>query len=286
MRVLLPVFCLLIAILSVSSGAALAKGLFATLGPLGTTAARVTVAAILMVVLLRGWRVRITRGNWLPLAIYGAALGGMNLFFFIALTTLPLGIASAIEFMGPLSVAVIYSRSRMDYVWAGLAAIGLLLLMPLGDGPGSLDPVGILWALASAACWALYIICGRRAGEQHGTQAVALGMVIAAVLAAPFGVVEAGTALFDIGLLPVIILLALLTSAIPITLEMIALQRLPTRTFGVLLSVEPAISSGMGFVMLGEALTRTQMLAVALVVIACAGAAWSARPQPPVAPKI
>ena len=284
MRVFLPVLWLLVAILSVSLGAALAKSLFAALGPMGTTAARVSVAAILMVVLLRGWRARITRGNWMPLVIYGAALGGMNLFYFIALTTLPLGITSAIEFLGPLSVAVWFSRSRMDYVWSALAALGLLLLMPFGDGADALDPVGMLWALASAACWALYIIYGRHAGQQHGTQAVALGMAISALIALPFGIAEAGTALLDIGILPMVLLLALLTSAIPITLEMMALQQLPPRSFGVLLSVEPAIGTMIGFGILSETLTGAQTMAVGLVVIACAGAAWSARPLPPAAP--
>ena len=274
-----PILCLLLAIVSMAAGAAFAKSLFPVLGAMGTTAARAAIGALIVFVLLRGWRARLTRENWKPLAIYGVTLGGMNLFFFISLTTLPLGVASAIEFLGPLSVSVIFSRTRMDYLWAALAALGLLLLMPFAGSADALDPVGICWALASAACWALYIVYGRRAGEQHGRQAVALGMTAAALVIAPFGIVEAGPALFDIGVLPAILALAILSSAIPISLEMISLQGLPPRTFGVLLSIEPAISAVIGFVLLGELLTGVQMLAIGLVVIACAGAAASARPD-------
>lgn len=273
----IPILCLLLAIVSMAAGAAFAKSLFPVMGATGTTAARAVMGALIVFVLLRGWRARLTRDNWKPLAIYGVTLGGTNLFFFISLTTLPLGIASAIEFLGPLSVSVIFSQTRKDYFWAALAVLGLVLLMPIAGSPDALDPIGICWALASAACWALYIVYGRQAGEQHGQQAVALGMTAAALVIAPLGVAEAGPALFDIALLPTIIALAVLSSAIPISLEMISLQGLPPRTFGVLLSIEPAISAVIGFVLLDEALTIRQMFAIAFVVIACAGAAASAR---------
>jgi len=271
--------------LSISTGAALAKGLFPVFGPLGTTAVRFVIAALIMVIVLRGWRAKITRENWSSLALYGAMLCGLNICFYMALTRLPLGIASAIEFMGPLAVSVIYSSSRKDYLWAALALVGLLLLMPLGGSADGLDPIGILWALASAVCWALYIVFGQKAGVQHGAQTSALGMVIAALIAFPIGAAEAGEALFRFDLLPLVILVALMTSAIPMSLEMFSLQRLPTRTFGVLLSIEPVIGAVVGFVVLKEALTIVQACAIALVVIACAGASQSARPKPPVPPQ-
>ena len=282
---LVPICGLLVAMLSISTGAALAKGLFPVFGPLGTAAVRFVIAALVMVMVLRGWRARITRENWPSLVLYGTMLCGLNVCFYMALTRLPLGIASAIEFTGPLAVSVIYSSSRKDYLWAALAMVGLLLLMPLGESPHALDPIGILWALASAICWGLYIIFGQRAGAQHGTQTAALGMVIAALIAFPIGAAEAGEALFRFDLLPLVILVALMTSAIPMSFEMFSLQRLPTRTFGVLLSIEPVIGAVVGFVVLHEALTVLQACAIALVVIACAGASRSARSKPIVPPQ-
>lgn len=283
--ILLPISGLLVAMLSISTGAAIAKGLFPILGAQGTTAVRFAVALPIMFILLRGWRARITQDNWRVLGTYGVTLCGMNLFFYIAMKTLPLGVTSAIQFMGPLSVSVLFSRSGRDLAWAALAAAGLLLLAPLTASPDALDPVGILWALGSATCWALYIVYGQKAGLQHGTQTAALGMAIAALVAFPFGVAEAGSSLLDIDLLPLIVTVALLSSAIPITLEMFSLQRLPTRTFGVLMSIEPVIGALVGFIVLHEALTMRQMLAIALVVAACAGAALSARPKVEVPPQ-
>ncbi len=278
---LLPILCLLIAMLSISTGAALAKGLFPVLGVPGTNAVRFVVAALIMMIVLRGWRARITRDNWPSLTIYGVTLCGMNLSFYMALKTLPLGIASAIEFMGPLTVSILYSNSRKDYFWAALAAAGLLLLMPItGAGAGAgLDPFGMMWAVSSAVCWALYIVFGLRAGKHHGAQTPALGMVVAALIALPFGAVEASEVVLRVDIIPLIFIVALLSSAIPISLEMFSLQRLPTRTFGVLLSIEPAIGALVGFVFLTEALASQQILAIGLVVMACAGASYSARPR-------
>jgi inner membrane transporter RhtA len=283
-NILLPICGLLIAMVSFSSGAALAKGLFPALGALGTATIRLVFAAIIMLVVLRAWRARITRHNWVALAIYGVTLCSMNLCFYMALTTLPLGVTSAIEFLGPLSVSVIFSNNRRDIIWAALAALGLLLMMPLTGARAGLDPVGIMWALASAACWALYIIYGLKAGSHHGTRTAALGMGIAAVIAVPFGVFEAGPSLLDVNLLPLVAAVAILSGALPFTLEMFSLQRLPARTFGVLLSIEPAFGALAGFVVLDEALTLIQVLAIALIVMACVGAALSARPKTPIVP--
>jgi inner membrane transporter RhtA len=281
--ILLPIFGLLISMASITSGAALAKALFPVLGAQGTTTVRLAVGALIMLVALRGWRAHITKDNWHALAIYGLTLCGMNLMFYIAMATLPLGITSAIQFLGPLAVSVIYSRSRKDFVWATLAAIGLLLLLPLTDSTDALDPAGIMWALASAVCWALYIVYGQKAGSQHGNQTAALGMTIAALVAFPFGVAEAGASMLRVDLLPLILAVAILSSAIPFSLEMFSLQRLPARTFGVLMSIEPVIGTLVGYVILREALTGIQSLAIVLVVAACAGASLTARPAKPCA---
>lgn len=283
--VLLPVCSLLIAMLCIQSGASLAKSLFPVIGALGTTAVRLVIAAVILFFMLRGWRARITRHNWTTLAIYGVTLAGMNLMFYLSVTRLPLGIAAAIEFMGPLTVSVVFSKTRRDLAWAGIAAIGLLLLLPLtGVSPG-LDPIGICWALGAAVCWGLYIVYGQKAGSQHGTQTAALGMVIAALIALPFGVAEAGAGLLDVHLLPIALTVAVMSSAIPFTLEMFALRRLPARTFGTLMSIEPAIGALVGIVVLAEALSTTQWLAIALIVIASAGASMSASRSAEIASK-
>lgn len=278
---LLPVCGLLIAMLSIQSGASLAKSLFPVLGALGTTTLRLIIAAVIMCMLLRAWRARITRGNWTTLAIYGVTLAGMNLMFYLAVMRLPLGIAAALEFTGPLAVSVIWSRNRTDLAWVGMAAIGLLLLMPLTSATQGLDPVGIAWALGAAACWALYIVYGRKAGMQHGTQTAALGMTLAAFVALPFGVAEAGSSLLDISVLPIALAVAVMSSAIPYTLEMFALRRLPTRTFGTLMSIEPVMGALVGRAFLGELLTTTQWLAIALIVIASACASLSGHSDVP-----
>lgn len=283
--VLVPIFALLVAMLSITFGAALAKGLFPALGAQGTTTVRLAVSAIIMLVALRGWHARITRDNWAVLAVYGMTLCGMNLMFYIAMTTLPLGVTSAIQFLGPLSVSIAYSHNRRDLVWAALAAIGLLLLLPLTESAAALDFRGILWALGSAVCWGLYIIYGQKAGSQHGMQTAALGMTIAALVAFPFGVADAGVAMLQVNLLPLIVAVALLSGAIPFTLEMFSLQRLPARTFGVLMSIEPVIGALVGFLVLREALTVIQLLAIATVVVACAGASMSVRKKPAVPPQ-
>jgi inner membrane transporter RhtA len=269
--VLLPVCGLLVALISIQSGAALAKSLFPVLGVLGTTSVRLVLGAIVLALFLKPWRARLTANNWLPLLVYGVSLSAMNITFYLAIVTLPLGVASAIQFLGPLTVAVVYSRRPSDFAWAALAGAGLLLLTQLDGSLRGLDPEGVLWALAAATSWALYIVFGQKAGAHHGTQTASLGMIIAALIALPIGIAEAGPSLGRIDLLPIALAVAVLSSAIPFSLEMSAMRQLPARSFGTLMSLEPVIGAFVGLIFLQEALTLIQWLAISCIVIASIG---------------
>ena len=272
----LPIGLLLIAMASIQLGASLAKSLFPAVGAAGATALRLGFATVLLAVAFRPWRMRIERAQWPPLLVYGAALGLMNLLFYKALETIPLGIAISLEFTGPLAGALFGSR-RLRYVgWVALAVAGLLLLLPKGQGQ-ALDPLGMAYALGAGLCWALYILFGQKAGAEHGPQTVALGSIIAAVVAVPFGVAHAGADLLSPALVPVALGVALLSTAIPYSLEMVALTRLPTRTFGMLMSLEPAFGAMSGLVFLHEQLTGQQWLAIGAIILASAGTAMTAR---------
>jgi len=274
----LPIGLMLIAMLSVQSGAAVAKGLFPLVGAEGATTLRNGLSALLMVVIWRPWRAKITRKNAGPLLGYGLVLGTMNLTFYMALRTVPLGLAVAIEFVGPLTVAVVQSRRPIDFVWIALAVLGLALLLPLGRLSTGLDPVGVGFALVAAVCWGLYIVLGQRAGAEHGgMMTVAIGSLIAATLVTPFGVAHAGARLVSPAVLPLGLAVAMLSSAIPYSLEMYALTRIPTRIFGVLMSLEPAVGALSGFLINGERLRPLQLLAIAAVMLASIGTVATSR---------
>ena len=189
----------------------------------------------------------------------------------MSLRSVPLGIAVALEFTGPLAVAIYTSRRPIDFIWIGLAITGLLLLIPFGESTQGIDPVGAGYALSAGVCWALYILYGQRAGADNGVQTAALGVIIAALFFAPIGVYHAGAALLTPGLIPIAIGVALMSTALPYTLEMIALTRMPTRTFGTLMSMEPALAAISGMVFLGETLTFTQTLALCSIIAASMG---------------
>ncbi len=274
--VLLPAIAVVAGIVSLSIGTSFAERLFPVVGAQGTTALRVSFAAVLLTIIWRPWRRRLTRRDAIAVGIYGLILGVMNLAFYLALRTIPFGIAVAIEFMGPLSVAALSSRRASDFLWIGFAMVGLSQLLPFSGASRHLDPVGLAFAGAAGVAWAGYIVCGERAGRLRGVDSVALGAVLAAVVVLPFGMVEARGALLDPAVLAMGLGVALLSSAIPYSLEMYALQRLPRQTFGILLSVEPAISALAGLAILGERLSPTQWLAIGSIVVASIGSAASA----------
>jgi inner membrane transporter RhtA len=274
---LLPVGALLLSIVSFQFGAILAKQLFATIGAQGTTAMRLGLGALILWLIRRPWRHLTGRNDWASLVGYGLTIGVMNLVFYLSLRTIPLGIAVTLEFLGPLAIALFGSRRALDLVWVALAIAGLALLLPYRASAQALDPVGVAYALAAGVCWAIYILLGRRAGAAFGSDAVALGSAIGALVAVPVGFAHAGTALFTLSVLPFAIGVAVLSSAFPYSLEMYALTRLPARTIGILVSVEPAAGAVLGLVFLHEHLDTLQWLAIGAIVVASMGAVFGAR---------
>ncbi|MGO4766181.1 EamA family transporter [Cupriavidus sp. 2KB_3] len=280
-QTLLAVLALIGSMASLCVGTSFAKSLFGVLGAQGTTALRVGFSALILLCVWRPWRFPLTRANARAIALYGAALGATNLLFYMSLRTVPLGLAIAIEFTGPLTVAVLSSRRAIDFLWIGCAVTGLLLLLPLGASTAHLDPVGIGYALAAGVGWALYIVFGQMAGNAHGGQATSLGLTMAALVTLPFGLAHAGTTMFSPSLLLAGLAVGLLSSAIPYSLEMVALKRLPRRTFGILLSMEPAMGALAGLAFLHEQLMPIQWVAIAAIIVASVGCtATSRRPAP------
>ncbi len=276
---LLPISVLLVAMVSIQSGASLAKSLFPLVGAEGTTALRLGLAALILTLLMRPWQARLTLRSGRALLAYGLALGSMNLLFYLSLARIPLGIAVALEFTGPLALALFASRRLLDFLWIGLAVAGLWLLLPDRSAQAPLDPIGMLLALGAGVCWALYILFGQQAGALHGAHTVSLGTLVAALLVLPIGLWSNGSALFQLQLLPLALGVAVLSSALPYSLEMIALTRLPARTFSILMSLEPAIAALSGLLFLSERLSWNQWLAIGAIICASAGAAATSRPK-------
>jgi inner membrane transporter RhtA len=270
-----PPALVLLGVISIQVGAALAKQLFTLAGASGTVALRLVFAAVVLVLL---WRPspRIGRRMLLTAIGYGVVLGAMNLLFYQAIERIPLGAAVTIEFLGPLAVAVIGSRRWVDGLWALLAAAGVLLLT---RADGGLVWTGVVFALLAGVCWGSYILVAASLGSQSTDgQGLALAMVFAALVVIPFGAGDLGTALLD----PVVLLaglgVALLSTVVPHSLELEALRRIPPRVFGILMSLEPAVAALAGLVLLGEALRPLQWVAVCCVVLASAGATRTAKP--------
>ena len=273
----LPILVILIAMVSIQSGASLAKSLFPLVGAPGVTALRLALGTLILVIIFKPWRLHFTAEQRLPLLLYGLALGAMNYLFYLSIQRIPLGIAVALEFTGPLAVALFGSRRPLDFVWVILAVLGLWFLLPLGQDVAQVDLTGALLALGAGACWAVYILTGQRAGEEHGPATVAMGSLIAAVVFVPLGMLQASDTLFQWSLLPLGLAIAVLSTALPYSLEMIALTRMPTRTFGTLMSMEPALAALSGMIFLGETLTSTQTLALGAIILASMGSTLTMR---------
>ena len=271
-----PIYAVLLAIISVQCGAAIAKTLFPAIGAAGTASIRIGISAIILLLAYRPNLKQITPNQWKIVIPYGLSLGAMNLIFYLGIERIPIGLAVTLEFVGPLLVAIIGSRRLIDYCWVLLAAIGIALIAPWSNK--NVDLLGVIFALLAGGFWAAYIVLGGKVSKiMNGGQAVSTGMLFAAILILPFGFYENGLANLTPKFLGMGVALALLSSAIPFTLEMKALGQLPPRTFSILMSLEPAAASICAFIFLQEHLSFYEILAVVCVVTASVGSTLTAK---------
>jgi inner membrane transporter RhtA len=275
--IVVPILAVVAAMAAFQVGAALAKDLFPAIGPTGAAALRLLFGSLMLLALVRPWR------NWpkdAPLASMlglGLAMAGAIQMFYLAIDHLPLGIAIAIQFLGPLAIAVFGSRRAIDFLWAVLAAVGVWCLVAAGASGERIDPIGVAWAIGAGASWAGYILLGRRVTASFGNATAAIAVSIAAIIIIPIGYASAGAAIFSIDLIPLALLVALFSAAIPFSLEFFAMPRMPPRVFAVFMSIEPAFGVLFGFLILHENLTPVQIAGIAMVIVAAAGAAAGAR---------
>lgn len=266
-----PLPAVLLAIISVQSGAAIAKGLFPEIGAAGTASLRIGISAIILLIAYRPNFKRLTISQWKAVVPYGLCLGAMNIIFYYSIERIPIGLAVTLEFIGPLLLAIVGSKRVIDFLWVFLAAAGILLIAPFNDK--GVDLTGMLLALVAGGFWAAYILLGGKISKiMDGGKAVATGMVFASILVVPFGIFSAGLSNLTPSFLGLGIALALLSSAIPFTLEMNALKVLPAKTFSILMSLEPAFAAICALIFLGEYLLFHEVIAVICVVTASAGA--------------
>jgi inner membrane transporter RhtA len=266
-------------IISVQLGAAVAKSLFDSLGPGGTVFLRIAFAALVLFLLVRPKLGGHDRAGYLVAGLFGLTLAGMNFSIYLAFDRIPLGVAVTLEFVGPLGVAVAGSRQLLDLRWVVLAAAGILLLAPLSVlGGMDLDPVGVAFALLAGCLWASYILLSARTGSAFpGGTGLVIALCVGTFVLFPFGIAGAGYALLDPKLLLAGFGVAMLSSAIPYSLELEALRKLPARVFGVLMSLDPAVAALAGLVVLGERLEMRAVAAIIFVTIAAAGASLFGR---------
>jgi inner membrane transporter RhtA len=273
----LPSLALLGSQISVNLGAAVAKNLFGVIGVEAITAFRVGFSALLLLAIFRPWRFPLARRDVVNLLVYGTVMGMMNLLIYRAFNRIPIGIAVAIEVTGPLLVALLSSRRPRNIASCALAVFGLYLLLPLSSGAAPVDPVGVAYAFGAAACWALYIVFGKRASSLRGGQAVAWGMLVASLFIVPIGVAYAGQSVLTPAIVFTGLAIAVLSSAVPYSFEIVALRGLPQGLFGMLSSAAPAVSALAAMLVLGERLGLMQWIAIGCMVLASAGSATSAR---------
>lgn len=271
------------AVISVQIGSAVATHIFTSVGPPGATLLRVGVGAIILLIL---WRPRLGRHDghaYRDAILFGLTTAAMNLSFYSAISRIPLGIAVTLEFLGPLSLAVLGSRRALDLLWVGFAACGVLLLTPIGGH--SIDPIGLLLALLAGTFWALYILFSARVGRAFtGGNGLAIALLAGGIALVPVGVLSAGPRLLDGRVLLIGVAVGLLSAVVPYSLEMEALRTIPTRLFGVLMSTEPAVGALVGLILLRQFLDLRAVVAIILIMAASIGAtrssAESAVPPP------
>ena len=272
----------MVSLITLCAGTSLAKGLFPFVGAEGTTTYRLVFSTLLLMAFWRPWRRAWTWADVPILVLFGATLGLMNLLFYNAIKTVPFGLAIAVEFTGPLAVALWSSKKPLDFVWIVLAVAGMGLILPLGNASGAdmqaaaIDPVGIAYALGAGACWAVYIVVGQRVADRIGAFATPMGMLVAALLVTPVGISVAGSSLLNPEWMLAGLGIALLSSAIPYSLEMYSLKHLPKQTFSILLSLEPAVGALAGWLVLSEQLSTQQLGAIGLIMAASMGSAMTA----------
>jgi len=272
----------MVSLITLCAGTSLAKGLFPFVGAEGTTTYRLVFSTLLLMAFRRPWRRAWTWADVPILVLFGATLGLMNLLFYSAIKTVPFGLAIAVEFTGPLAVALWSSKKPLDFVWIVLAVAGMGLILPLGNTmgaglqTGAIDPVGIAYALGAGACWAVYIVVGQSVADRIGAFATPMGMLVAALLVTPVGISVAGSSLLNPEWMLAGLGIALLSSAIPYSLEMYSLKHLPKQTFSILLSLEPAVGALAGWLVLSEQLSTQQLGAIGLIMAASMGSAITA----------
>jgi inner membrane transporter RhtA len=266
-----PVGLVLAGGISVQFGGAVAVSVMPRVGALGIVTLRLAFAALVLLAVCRPKLRGHSRADWGTVVAFGVVMAGMNGLFYQSVARIPMGPAVTLEVLGPLALSVIASRRAVNLIWAGLALCGVFLLG--GGGFSGLDPAGVAYALGAGAMWAAYIVFSARTGRRFPqADGLALAMVVAAVVFLPLGIVESGTKLVEPGTLALGAVVALMSSVLPYTLELLALRRLPAHTFAILMSLEPAIASVAGFLVLSQALSIAEALAISLVIAASMGA--------------
>ncbi|ADD79576.1 EamA family transporter [Candidatus Riesia pediculicola] len=265
------IISLISGMISIQIGASLAKKLFSTIGTFGVTALRLSIASIILCIFFKPWKINLKKGSIIHLLIYGVSLGSMNSLFYLSLERIPLGIAVALEFTGPLSVAFFFSKKAMDFFWIIMVITGLFLLFPFYNY--EIDLIGIIYALLAGTCWSAYILSGRIAGMRYGSSiSVSVGSIISTIIFFPLGLIKVGThELFNLSTLPTACAVSFLSTTFPYTIEMFALTKMSTKTFGTLMSLEPAIGALIGRIFLHENLSSIQWVALFFIVFASIG---------------
>ena len=268
------------AIASVQIGATVARRLFEVLGPAGTVFVRVGFGALILLAMARPRRLQFVTTQWRSVVLFGLIIAAMNLCFYESIARIPLGIAVTIEFIGPLAVAIAGSRKALDFAWAAMAAAGVVMLSLTG---GKVTLVGVLFALGAGAGWASYIVINQRVGRLvPGADGLAFALLVGGLALAPLGIAGAGPRLLNLRNLGVGLVVAILSTAIPFSLEFAALRRLSSQVFGILMSLEPAMGAAAGFLFLGQRLSFRDLLAILFVMVASAGATATAERPPAV----